>query len=66
MPKKVKYELDFDIGDRVFFITDDDAEVPALVTQIILSQTEVRYAVVRSMEEKLCYAFEIREAKPNA
>lgn len=66
MPKKVKYELDFDIGDRVFFVTDDNDVVPAIVTQLILSQTEVLYMVSRGTDEKTCYAFEIKEAKPDA
>lgn len=66
MPKKVKYTIDFDIGDRVFFVTDADDEVPAIVTQLILSQTEVLYMVSRGIDEKTCYAFEIREAKPDA
>lgn len=66
MPKKVKYELDFDIEDRVFFITDPDDEVPAVITQIILTKTEATYMVSRGTDEKICYAFEIREAKPDA
>lgn len=66
MPKKVKYELDFDIEDRVFFVTDADDETPAIITQIILSKTEACYMVSRGMDEKICYAFEIREAKPDA
>lgn len=66
MSKKVKYELDFDIGDRVFFITDDSDEIPAIITQIILSSTEVTYMVSRGIDEKICYAMEIREAKDTA
>lgn len=66
MPKKVKYELDFDIGDRVFFITDDEDELPAVVTELRFTSTQVFYQVNRGFEEKWCQAFEIREAVPSA
>lgn len=66
MPKKIKIEVDFGIGDRVYFITDDSDEVPAIVTQIILSSVEATYMVSRGMDEKICYAFELKEAKTDA
>lgn len=66
MPKKVKIELDFDIGDRVFFITDDNDVVPAVITELRLTSTLVYYLVNRAFEEKWCQAFEIKEAKADA
>lgn len=62
MPKKIKIEIDFNIGDRVFLVADEEDQVPGMVTQIILSPTEATYMVVRGMEEKICYASELRDA----
>lgn len=63
MAKKIRIEIDFDIGDRVFLITDEEDQPAAMVTQIILSPTEATYMVARGMDEKICYASEIRIAK---
>lgn len=62
MPKKIKLEVDFDIGDRVFFVTDEADQVPGMVTQIILSPTEATYMIARGMEEKICYSSELKLA----
>lgn len=62
MSKKIKIEIDFDIGDRVFLVADEDDQVPAIVTQIILSPTEATYQVARGLEEKICYSSELKLA----
>ena len=62
MPKKLKIEVDYGIGDRVCLVADDDDQVPGIVTQIILSTSEAMYLVARGMDEKTCYASELREA----
>lgn len=62
MPKKIKIEIDFDIGDRVFLVADDGDQIPAIVTQIILSPTEATYQVARGLEEKICYSSELKIA----
>lgn len=62
MPKKIKIEVDFDISDRVFLVADEDDQIPCMVTQIILSPAEAMYMVVRGLEEKLCYASELKLA----
>jgi hypothetical protein len=63
MAKKIKLEIDFDIGDRVFLITDEDDQVPGIVTQIIFTGIEAMYMVARGMDEKICYAIELKSAK---
>lgn len=66
MPKKIKYTVDFDIGDKVFFVTDDEDEIPAIVTEIRFTSTLAYYLVNRGFEEKWCQALEIKEAEINA
>lgn len=63
MPKKLKIEVDYVIGDKVIFVTDETDVMPAIITQIVLSDKEAQYMVARGMEEKLCYANEIELVK---
>lgn len=63
MSKKVRYELDFDIGDFVCFVTDPDYETPSIVKKIILTRKEAIYVVGRGIEEMECFGFELMEAK---
>lgn len=65
MPKK-KYIPEFDIGERVFFITDEADELPAIITEIKFTTELAYYLVNRGFEEKWCQALEIKEAKADA
>lgn len=60
MAKKIRLEVDFDIGDRVFMVTDDDDQIPGIITQIIFTGAEATYLVARGFEEKICCAIELR------
>ena len=59
MPKKIKIEIDFDIGDRVFLDTDDKEQIPGIVTQIIFTGVEAMYQVARGMDDKICSVNEL-------
>jgi hypothetical protein len=63
MSKKVKLEIDFDIGDRVFMVADEDDQVPGIVTQIIFTGAEATYMVARGFDEKVCCANELKDTK---
>lgn len=63
MSKKIRIEIDFDISDRVYMVTDENDQVPAIVTQIIFTGTEATYMVARGFDEKICCANELRDTK---
>lgn len=64
MPKKIKIEVDFDIEDRVLLVTEDDDEVPAIITEITITKGDIYYTASRGLDEKLCFGFELKPAIP--
>lgn len=63
MSKKIKIEIDYDIGDTVFMVTDEE-QFERLVTEIKLTpNTGALYKVVCGVEEKECYAIELSDKK---
>jgi hypothetical protein len=64
MSKKVRIELDFDIKDKVVFVTEEEElPVPGIITRIILTEKEAIYIVSRGFDERECYAFELTLAE---
>lgn len=64
MSKKIKIEVDFGIGDRVCFVSEEEEmPTPAFVTKIILTDSQATYIVSRGFEEKECYSFELVAAE---
>jgi len=51
-------KLDFEIGDIVFLITDED-QVKRMVTGIFLTQNEVIYYLSKGTDETKHYGFEM-------
>jgi len=63
MPKKVKIELDFDLGDKVYLNTDPENE--RMVVGIILRPGGIAvYILVCGTEESEHFAIEITDVKP--
>jgi hypothetical protein len=66
VPKKVKIELDFDIGDIVYLKTDPEEPVKRMVIAITLLPGGVALYTLScgDSESTEHYAIEIQEAKP--
>jgi len=62
MPKKIKLELDYDIGDFVFLVTDSDQE-RRIVTEIRICPSGVVYSVAHGTDESEHYAVELSDTK---
>lgn len=64
MPKKVRIELDFDIGDTVYLKTDPDL-YPRIVVEIKLLPNDLAvYLVSCNGETTDHYGFELLDKKP--
>lgn len=62
MAKKVKIELDFDIGDFVYLVTDAEQQRRQVVA-IIMNPNGVLYRVMLGVEESCHYAIELSAEK---
>ncbi len=62
MAKKLKLELDFDIGDFCYVVTDMEQQ-RRIVTEIIVKPTGVVYGVSCGTEESYHYGFELTAEK---
>lgn len=56
--KKVRIELDYDIGDLVYLVTDQE-QFLRMVTEIRISPTSVMYMVSCANESSEHYAIEL-------
>lgn len=64
MPKKVKIELDYDIGDLVYLKTDVDGLERLIISITLLPGNLAVYTLSCGDEESEHYAIEIMEKKP--
>lgn len=65
MPKKVKVELDYDIGDMVYLKTDPDRLERIVVSITLLPGSLAIYSLAQSdSEQSEHYAIEITDVKP--
>jgi len=62
-PLDISLKFDFTVGDRVFMVTDEDDQIPGIVTQVIFTGVEAMYMVARGMDEKICCSNELRDIK---
>lgn len=63
MAKKVRLELDFDIGDKVFLTTDND-QIERLVIGIYITPLGIIYVVANGVDQSEHYAIELSSEKP--
>lgn len=62
MPKKIRIELDYDIGDFVYLVTDTDQQRRQVIA-IIINPNGVLYRCMLGIEESCHYAIELSGEK---
>lgn len=62
MPKKIRIEIDFDIGDFVYLVTDGEQQRRQVVS-ITIDPNGIMYGVILGTEESVHYGIELSAEK---